>query len=267
VHSGIRHIAPPYPAGPSRIYGPRRLRRRLTAFVATHPAWRNRPSGTFTRGAVQSRIVSPQTCAPARCGRWREGLENCRPLTLDRSEQPPGKSRLHVPLPSEDSSEAAPHSRLRSAGFSRPGRFARVVSRTLATRRFSATRDSRRGFPHTRPGWPLGSTAGAVARPPGNVVQRGPENSPATGKSSSFRMRQLIFSLISAHGSCQATRPRISRGYCLLFHASARLNSPSRFFPGVHAAGRRSVAKRGQASGGIYRSLSTRGLAWDKWVE
>jgi hypothetical protein len=42
---------------------------------------------------------------------------------------------------------------------------------------------------------------------------------------------------------------------------------PLPVFPGVRAAGRRSVAKRGQASSGIYRSLSTRGLAWDKWVE
>lgn len=67
--------------------------------------------------------------------------------------------------------------------------------------------------------------------------------------------------------ACQACMPIKARGYCLLFHGSPRLNSPSRFFSwGVHRRVLRHLPVPPELRPGN-GSHSTRGLAWDRWVE
>lgn len=67
--------------------------------------------------------------------------------------------------------------------------------------------------------------------------------------------------------ACQDPQPRKARGYCLLLHGSMPLNFPSRF----SARGRfeRAPTAKGRP-GGVLRDMgrtSTRGIAWDRWVE
>ncbi len=259
-----RHTAAVSPGRLSWPCAARYLRLRLPTFWAAHRACLNRPPRTISPGSDHSRIDSVQPCAQARFGRWRKGLGNSQRAIPNGSGRFPGQNRLHGPLPSEASSCSG----LLSADFSPSRRFAGAAPGALATNWSCEARNSRSGFPPTRLCRLREGHAGTVAKPLGIPVQRCPETSPATGGVALFLGSSTPANpLISEDGVCQASWPRKARGYCLLFHGSARLNSPSRFFPGVHAAGRRSVAKRGPACGGIYRSLSTRELAWDKWVE